>query len=327
MEGEGFDSVRQSKYCQLSILIISQSTISFIYLYTELEEEEKKCVHEEINRLLKRAAEKASIDNGYGREYLIDSKDLKNFFDKELRIEHAEDRELDRQFIHHESHVVNKGTQEFQVTTANKTTKEETKKARTSKQAGAAIKGGKECMQFDMSNQAKGEREQESKVVVVTEVNKFLVPKGIDLGYKVYVKDEYKLLLAKADKDFKFRVYLGHPVARGAAAGGGTGALGGVAVGAGIGAAVGSIVPGIGNLIGAGVGATIGLFAGGAAGVATGAGIGAGWQKEVNLNVKEVFSRYKEEDKDWEEDGRYMVYKVRYRYKHPKEDYELSEAK
>ena len=93
------------------------------------------------------------------------------------------------------------------------------------------------------------------------------------------------------------------------------------------GAAVGSIVPGIGNLVGAGVGAAIGVFAGGATGAAAGAGIGAGWQKEVYLSVKEVFSRYMDEDQDWEEDGRYMVYKVKYRYKHPEEDYILSEAK
>lgn len=307
--------------------MIIRSTLSFVYFYIELEEEEKECVHGEIKRLLKRAAEKASIDNGYGREYLIDSEDEKNFFDKELRIEHAENRELDRQIIHRETCIGNKTAKNFEVPTANKTTKEETKKARTSKQAGAAIKGGKENMQLDISNHQKGEREHESKVVATTEVNKFLVPKGIELRHKLYVKDEYKLLLAKADKDFKFRVYLGHPVARGAAAGGGAGLVGGTAAGAGIGAAVGSIVPGIGNLIGAGVGAAIGFVAGTAAGAAAGAGIGAGSQKEIYLSVKEVFSRYMEEDKNWEEDGRYMVYKVKYRYKHPKEDYKLSEAK
>ena len=71
---------------------------------------------------------------------------------------------------------------------------------------------------------------------------------------------------------------------------------GSAAAGVGRGTAVGSIVPDIGNLVGAGVGAAIGVFAGGATGAAAGAGIGAGWQKEVYLSVKEVFSRYMDED-------------------------------
>ena len=90
------------------------------------------------------------------------------------------------------------------------------------------------------------------------------------------VKDEYKFLLAKAEKDFQFQVHLGHP---GVAAGGGAGA----AAGAGIGAAFRAI-------FGAGVGAVIG----GAGGAAARAGIGAARMSKRNLSECErsVFTVY-----------------------------------
>jgi len=34
-----------------------------------------------------------------------------------------------------------------------------------------------------------------------------------------------------------------------------------------------------------------------------------------------------EEDTNWEEHGRYMVYKVKYMYEYPEEDHKLSEVK
>ena len=69
------------------------------------------------------------------------------------------------------------------------------------------------------------------------------------------MKYKYKLNLAKADKGFKFQVHLGHPLARGVAAGGRTGAT----AGAGIGAALAAFV-------GAGIGAIIGCVSGATAG-------------------------------------------------------------
>lgn len=84
-------------------------------------------------------------------------------------------------------------------------------------------------------------------------------------------------------------------MARGVAAG--TGA----ASRAGIGAAIAAFV-------GAGMSAIIGYVRGAIAG----ASIAAGLQK-----CEEVFLYYMEEDINWEEHGRYIVYKVKYRYKYP----------
>ena len=40
---------------------------------------EKKCAYDEILRLIKRAAEKASEERGYGKDFVIDKSDLKKF--------------------------------------------------------------------------------------------------------------------------------------------------------------------------------------------------------------------------------------------------------
>lgn len=279
---------------------MTNSSLSTNCFIPGIQEGEERYVREEIHRLIRRVAEKTSEDNGYGREFVIDSKDLKNF-DKELRIEHSGDRVEDTQFIHRQTCIVNKSREDIQAPLrSTKTTKEDAKKQHTHKQADAAIKGS---MQIDIAGQAKREMEEESKVVSISEIIDVPVPKGTELDYKEFHKDEYKHLLAKADKDFMFRVYLVNPETKGAAI------VGGIAAGAAVGFSVGSIV-------GAWVGALIGLCVGGAAGTAAGVGIGYRLRKEIYLSVKEVFSFYK--DENCKEHGRYMEYEVKYWYKHEK---------
>ena len=135
-----------------------------------------------------------------------------------------------------------------------------------------------------------------------------LPPKGT-----VVVKDT----LQKSTKDrevralglYRFRVYPGHPMAKGAAIGAASGAGGGVLVGggtgAGIGAAVGLFFGPIGLVIGAAVGAAIGATSGAAVGAGGGSAVGAGFgarkrrQDHFTITAKDVFAimpGYREED-------------------------------
>jgi len=199
---------------------------------------------------------------------------LKNFFDKELKIEPAEELEFN---------LINAFSEAFQMTDTS-----------TSKQRGAAIEGGKAFKQI----RAQGEREQASKVLAVSEIS---IPKGAKFSYKepLVVRDRY--LLAKADKDFKFHVFLGNPIGKGAGVGAAAGAISGALVGS------------VGGPIGAGVGALFGAVFGIPTGVVVS---GVTNIKKVPLSVKKVFSLYGKEDKNWKEEGRDMVYKVKYNYKH-----------
>lgn len=254
-------------------------------------------------RLIAGTARKTSLERGYGKEYHIDDDDLKKFFEEDLRIEPAEKstREEDSQRIRHGIYVNNASSHAFSVPAIEETHK--TSATRTKlMQDKPAIEGGKQ------EKRGKGGLR--------------CVPAGSQYRYKDYTQDEYKILLAIADKEFQFCVYFGHPVARV----GGAGGVGGAAAGAGIGALVGSVVPGVGNLIGAGVGAVFGAVAGVTAGAAAGAGIGAAVQNKVYLSAKQVISEYSESG-DWYEEGKSIVYKVKYYYQHTEDHYDLSDLK
>lgn len=268
-------------------------------IYTELGENEKECVRKALQRLIAGTARKTCLEKGYGKEYHIDDDDLKKFFEEDLRIEPAEDSPR----IHHEIYVDNASSNSFSVPAIEERQKTSATCTKLMQQK-PAIEGG------NQEKRGKG--------------GLHLVPAFSQYHYKCYRQEEHKILLAKADKEFQFCVYFGHPVARGAIGVGGVGGVGGVAAGAGVGALVGSVVPGIGNLIGAGVGAAIGVVAGVTVGATAGAGIGAAWQEKVYLSAKQVISEYGERG-DWYEEGKSIVYKVKYYYKHTEDQYELSD--
>ena len=246
---------------------------------------EKKCAYDEILTLIKRAAEKASEDRGYEKEdFVIDESDLKKFLDEELRVEHPEERELDTQTIQSVDQVFNTSNKAFEVPRTNK-----------------------------LENAYTGELINDIKTMQY----RAIIPKGVKVTCEKSSKDKYRVLLAKADKDFKFRVYLGNLLVTTAAKGKGSfGLLSGAAAGAAGGFVAGSVVPGIGNLVAGGVGAVVGAISG---------VVAAKKQKEIYLSAKHVFSFHGKKDKNWLEDGKCVVYKVKYYYKHPEEKVKISD--
>ena len=242
---------------------------------------EKKCACDEILRLIKRAAEKASEERGYGKDFVIDESDLKKFFDEELRVEHAEERKLDTQSILSVNQVINASTKDLDVPRSNK------------------------------------HEDAYTGELIKTMQDKKVLQKGVKVVRQEFIEDEHKFLHAKADKSFKFRVYMGRHLVRMAAKGDGfAGLLGGAAAGGAGGFVAGSVVPGIGNLVAGGVGAVVGAISG---------VVAAKKQKEIYLSAKDVFSFHGEKDQNWLEDGKCVVYKVKYYYKHPEEKVEISD--
>ena len=148
---------------------------------TEEQKIEKKCACDEILRLIKRAAEKVSEEKGYGKDFVIDGNDLKKFLE-ELRVEHAGERELDTHTIQSVERVINASTKVLEVPRTNKLTMQE------NAYTGELIKGMK------------------------TMQDRVVLPKGVKVACQKSLKDQYRVLLVKVDKDYKFRVYLGHPL-------------------------------------------------------------------------------------------------------------------
>ena len=242
---------------------------------------EKKCACDEILRLIKRAAEKASEERGYGKDFVIDESDLKKFFDEELRVEHAEERKLDTQSILSVNQVINASTKDIDVPRNNK------------------------------------HEDAYTGELIKTMQDRGVLPKGVRVDHQEFIEDKHKFLLAKADKGFKFRVYIGRRLVRMAAKGDGfAGVLSGAAVGGAGGFVAGSVVPGIGNLVAGGVGALVGAISG---------VVAAKRQNEIYLSANDVFSLYGKTDKNWWEEGKCVVYKVKYDYKYPGRKVEMSD--
>ena len=119
---------------------------------------------------------------------------------------------------------------------------------------------------------------------------------------------------------YRFRVYPGHPVAKGAAIGGaagaGTGAVTGLGAGAGIGSAVSLLGGPIGLAIGVAVGSVVGIISGAVVGASGGGAVGAGFgkrrrhQQQFTITAKDVFSIMP----GFREDGQFVFCIVRGRH-------------
>lgn len=148
------------------------------------------------------------------------------------------------------------------------------------------------------------------KETVETQVSNITPRPNNTLVIKDTIRHTTKDLEVRALGFYYFRVYPGHPMAKGAAIGAAAGAGGGVlaggGTGAGIGSAVGLLAGPVGVAVGAAVGAVIGAASGAVVGGGGGSAVGAGFgvrrrkQQHFTITAKDVFATmpgYREEGK------------------------------
>ena len=254
-----------------------------------MQKKEHAFVECQFRELIQRAAEKLAKRKQWAK-WVVDKRDIKEFLEEQIRIEAASERKEGVVCLVHEIMVTNKQT---------KLAKENKLNERNEDLDG-----------FEMLPSIAKSSESETRVeakIEFTGNEHSPGRKAAKLTYEARVVDNqsFKMLVAKIDKDYEFRVYqlnssfLGQNPIK-------TGAIGGAVAGAVVGGAIGVVM------------AVTLTAAGGAGGAAIGKLMSMPKSEEV-MTAHDIFC-FSKEDKDmgeWWEEGRYVLCRFKYMYMYP----------
>lgn len=249
------------------------------------QEEERAFVERQLSELIREAASICAKGNGFDA-CVVDETDKKEFFETEVQIEPAPEMEGRLRSEFHETKMFKEN--------------EQTERSDDSVEA----------------SMVKENAQPESLSVNKFQFEAKIEPQGgapgrkLEVAYKSHIDDsKFKMLVARASKDYEFRVYPLHRLIPRPKS------IRDVVVGA-----VG--VAGVGGAISTVIGPT--AVVGGLAALAGGSALVYGIQKLMaysgnfmTMTAKEVFSQFGNENKCvWREEGRSVFYEFKYNYKH-----------
>ena len=267
------------------------------HITTAMQKEERAFVECQLNVLIQRAAKKLAERKKWSK-WAVDERDVKEFLERETRIEPASEGEEDVKHLVHEFHGTNKQSKLAEEKKQNERNEDFEDFEILSKPSANEIR-------VEAKSEFTGSEHSPGKTAKLT--------------YEARVVDNqsFKMLAARIDKDSTFRVYqlnssfLGQNPIK-------TGAIGGAVAGAVVGGAIGVVM------------AVTLTATGGAGGAAVGYGVGKLMsmpKSEEVMTAHDIFC-FSKEDKDmgkWREEGRYVICKFKYMYQRLEEVMALEE--
>lgn len=262
-----------------------------------MQKEERAFVECQLNVLIQRAAKKLAEKKEWAK-WEVDERDVKEFLEEEIRIEPASEREEDVQHLVHEFQATNKQTKLGKENNQNERDEDFETLPTIAKPSANEIRA-------EAKSEFTGSEHSPAKTAKLT--------------YEARLVDNqrFKMLAARIDKDYKFRVYQlnnsffgQNPIK--------TGAIGGAVTGAVVGGAIGLVM------------AVTLTATGGAGGAAIGYSVGKLMsipKSEEVMTAHDVYI-FSKEDKDigeWEEEDRYVLCKFKYMYRQLEEVMALEE--